>query len=52
MKILECILCSGEIEIVDDFFSVNKKVKCQKCGYTNIEDNKQKPEVTIIRKKI
>lgn len=50
MKILICKLCSGECEIVGNEFKVSKKIKCLKCGFTNLETVKE-PEIFIIRKR-
>lgn len=52
MKLLKCKLCSGEVEIVGNERSVNKKIKCLKCGYTNANDQKRKePEVVFIKRR-
>lgn len=51
MKILKCILCSGEVDIISGDFSVNKKIKCQKCGFDGELKNKQATEVFVIRRK-
>lgn len=52
MKLLKCLLCRGECEIVGGEHSVNRKIKCSKCGYTNIKDPQQvMPEVIVVRKK-
>lgn len=52
MKLLKCKLCSGEVDIVGTEHSVNKKIKCTKCGYSNIDSNKIEPEIVIIRRKL
>lgn len=52
MKLLKCKLCSGEMEIVGNERSINKKVKCLKCGYTNANESERKiPEIVIMRKR-
>ncbi|CAB4196984.1 hypothetical protein UFOVP1290_504 [uncultured Caudovirales phage] len=51
MKLLKCKLCSGEVDIIGTEHSVNKKIKCTKCGYSNTESNKVEPEILIIRRK-
>ena len=53
MKLFRCIICGGEIEIIDATDgSINKKVKCLKCGFTNFNDHKSKePEIIIIKRK-
>lgn len=50
MKLLRCKLCRGECEIIGNERTVNKKVCCLNCGYTNAEEPARKePEVMIIR---
>lgn len=51
MKLLKCKLCAGEIDIVGNEKSINKKVKCKKCGFTNGEPEQKFPEVLIIKKR-
>lgn len=51
MKLLKCKLCSGEVDIVANERSINKKIKCSKCGYTNSAEKEIQTEVFIIRKK-
>jgi uncharacterized Zn finger protein len=52
MKLLRCKLCRGELDIVGGERSINKKVRCRQCGYTNAnEPDKKGPEVVIIRKR-
>jgi hypothetical protein len=58
MKFLMCILCDGELDLVNPFdFGHNKKVKCRRCGFISpdkrnhdVKKNKG-PEVVIIKKK-
>lgn len=52
MKLLKCKLCSGEVDIVGNYKAVNKKVKCKKCHFSNLEknDNKKLTEVIVIKK--
>jgi hypothetical protein len=45
MKLLKCLICNGEVDVIDAERMVNKKVKCQKCGFTNQEE---KPVVEVI----
>jgi DNA-directed RNA polymerase subunit RPC12/RpoP len=52
MKILKCIICNGEIEIVNNDGSIFKKVKCRKCGFNNLSKKIGKYPEIIIRKKI
>lgn len=47
MKLLKCVLCEGEIEIIGNFDSVVKKLKCLHCGFKNFND-KEKPKNTEI----
>jgi DNA-directed RNA polymerase subunit RPC12/RpoP len=54
MKLLRCIICEGEIILVDSAdHSINRKVRCKKCGFTNCGEHLQKkePEIIIIRKR-
>jgi len=52
MKILRCIICNGEVDILDSNETINKKIKCRKCGFTNGQIYKQKePEIVVIRRK-
>jgi DNA-directed RNA polymerase subunit RPC12/RpoP len=50
MKLLKCIVCAGEVDLVGEEHSINRKVKCRKCGFTNEVENKG-PEVVVIRKR-
>lgn len=49
MKILQCMFCKGELEIIQDH-GFNKKVKCLDCGYSNLET--KEPEVLIIKRSV
>jgi transcriptional regulator NrdR family protein len=56
MKILKCIMCKGEVDIVNSDSSSNNKIKCKikckKCGFTNINIKTIKePEIVVIKKK-
>ncbi len=51
MKLLKCIICGGEVELIDDSGEVLKKTKCQKCGFATGQFEPKTPEVLIIRKK-
>jgi len=52
MKILKCIICGGEVDILEYNGSINKKIKCRCCGFNNLQTQKKKePEVVIIRKR-
>lgn len=53
MKLLKCKLCSGEVEIISQERGINKKIKCTKCGYSNMPELKQRkePEVVVIKKR-
>ena len=50
MKILGCLLCEGELDIISESGHI-KRVQCQECGYTSLEENKG-PEITIIKRRI
>ena len=52
MSILRCLYCDCELEIVDGFRAVSKKVKCKGCGFTNFEIKNKMPEVIVIKKRI
>lgn len=50
MKILNCLFCEGELDVVGEE-GYRKKVLCRDCGYQS--DNivaKKEPEVMFIRK--
>lgn len=51
MKLLKCLMCNGEIDIVGAERAVSKKTKCRKCGFTNHEE-KVAPEVIIRRRPV
>jgi hypothetical protein len=52
MKLLKCKYCAGEVEIIGNERAINKKIKCLKCGYTNLGETERKgPEVVIIKKR-
>lgn len=51
MKLLKCIICNGEIDIIGNERAVSKKTKCRKCGLTSHEE-KVAPEVIIRRRPI
>lgn len=52
MKLLKCKMCNGEVDIVGGEFSVNKKIKCRKCKFSNVNDfNNISPEIVIIKKR-
>jgi hypothetical protein len=50
MKFLKCKICMGELDIVGNDRSVDRKVKCRKCGFTNEAENSG-PEVIVFRKR-
>jgi len=49
MKILQCMYCKGELEIIQDKGFI-KKTKCVSCNFTNNTEPKE-PEVMIIRRR-
>lgn len=51
MKLLVCPLCEGEIEIVGNFDSYKKKVKCLHCGFQNFNDKEKQKDPEIIYKR-
>jgi DNA-directed RNA polymerase subunit RPC12/RpoP len=52
MKLLKCKICSGEVDIVDNDRSINRKTKCHKCGHSSAGTTESKaPEVFVIRKR-
>lgn len=51
MKLLRCKLCSGEMDIINNEYAINKQVKCRQCGYYNNEPDRKGPEVIIMRKR-
>lgn len=52
MKLLKCKFCAGEMDIVGNEKSINKKVKCRTCNFNNVNDSERKePEIIIIRKR-
>ena len=52
MIFLICKLCAGELEVIGNVKSINKKVKCGGCGYCNEEPVPKGPEVMFVRKRI
>lgn len=51
MKFLECLLCSGELEIISNEAAPNKEVKCNYCGYSSRYNKDHEPEIIIRRKR-
>lgn len=52
MKLLRCKYCRGEVDIIGNERTVNKKIKCLNCGFTNTDAvDKKEPEVLVIRKR-
>jgi len=51
MKILQCIFCKGELDIIGNFKAYVKKIKCRSCGFSNGAEIKPEPEILIIRKR-
>lgn len=52
MKLLKCPACSGEMEIIDNERTINKKAKCLVCGFNNIgEAFPKKTEVIVIKRR-
>jgi RNA polymerase subunit RPABC4/transcription elongation factor Spt4 len=51
MSFLRCKICDGEIDILDNDRSVNKKTKCRQCGNPATTQEIRGPEVIVIRKR-
>lgn len=51
MILLKCKLCLGEVDIVGNDRSINKKTKCQKCGHTNVDPVQKGPEIIVMRRR-
>ena len=52
MKLLKCKVCGGEVDIIDNDRTINKKIKCLECGFNNIDELAgKKPEILIIRRR-
>lgn len=53
MKLLECNICLGELDIIGEE-GIHKLVKCRDCGFTSGKEKLKKsipqPEVVIRRK--
>jgi hypothetical protein len=41
----------GECDIVANERAINKKIKCNKCGFTNNVEKKQ-PEIVVLKKRL
>lgn len=54
MKLLTCLFCEGELDLLNPFENCSvKKVKCKKCGflYNGKPEKKDKmPEVVILKR--
>lgn len=50
MKLLKCLICRGEVDIIGNEHLASKKIRCQDCGFTNQEE-KHQPEVIVMRKR-
>lgn len=52
MKLLRCLLCRGEVDVVGHDRSINRKTKCRKCGHGSAgTENKPAPEVIVMRRR-
>lgn len=52
MKLLKCKVCGGEVEIINNDRSVNKKIKCLDCGFNNIDENTSKKiEIVVLKRR-
>ena len=45
MKLLTCVFCDGEVDIIDNEKMFLKKIRCRKCGFTNADSKNNKTEV-------
>lgn len=53
MKLLKCKICLGEVDLVGNERSIERKVKCHKCGFTNVNVEKvsSSPEVIVMNRR-
>jgi len=51
MIFLVCKLCNGECNIIANERAIHKKIKCNKCGFSNVIERKE-PEIVIIKKRV
>lgn len=51
MKLLKCKICMGEVDIVGNDRSINRKVQCHKCNHTTSEPERKGPEVVILKRR-
>lgn len=53
MKLLKCKICNGEMDLIGNERSIERKVRCHKCGFTNVNDKLAEsfPEVITINRK-
>jgi DNA-directed RNA polymerase subunit RPC12/RpoP len=52
MKLLKCLICAGEVDVVGNERNINKKIRCRQCGFNNVDEPaKKEPEVLIIRRR-
>lgn len=35
MKLLKCKICLGEVDLVGDHHSIERKTQCRKCGFSS-----------------
>jgi hypothetical protein len=41
----------GEVDIVGNDRSINRKVECRKCNHTTVEPERKGPEVVILKRR-
>jgi hypothetical protein len=52
MKLLKCLLCDSECDIVGNERGINKKVRCRQCGHNNVDEPTKKAPEVIIRRRV
>ncbi len=50
MILLRCLICKSEVDIISNLRSINKKIKCRSCGFTNSNVEKF-PEIIVLKKR-
>jgi len=51
VKILTCLICEEELELISGDGVMSKEVKCNHCGYSSKYNKEHEPEVIIRRKR-
>lgn len=50
MKILRCLSCKGELDVIGDD-GIRKIVKCRDCNFTSGNVRRRDPEVLVIKRR-